>query len=246
MSETILIPELDSEQPARIERTFETELAEGAGRTVDMRIVPFGERATVADGLGGVPRGVPYQEEWMPGVFDKQTKAAHRVLLNFEHQQGMAGILGKGLELRRADDGYHGSFKILPGADGDKALELVREGVLTSASLEAIPARGGSVRSKAGVIQRVRATLLAVALCRVGAYPGAVVTAVRAEDPELVIDEELLPAPLAPELAASLRRSGVALPARYTEAHPDEPDTSAAQADTSEDGTRQTTDDTDL
>jgi HK97 family phage prohead protease len=206
-----------------------------------MRIVPFGERATVADGLGGVARGVPYQEEWMPGVFDKQVRAANRVWLNFEHQQGITGVLGAGVTLRQASDGYHGSFKVVDGSDGDKALALVREGFLTGASVEAVPLRGGSTRTAGGVIQRVRAHLVAVALCRVGAYAGAVVTAVRAEDPELILDEELLPVPMDPELVARCREHGFVLPHRY-QAHPDETDT-PAESGTSEDGTRQQTTD---
>jgi hypothetical protein len=35
----------------------------------------------------------------MPGLYDKQLRAANRVFLNFEHQQGVAGIVGHGIEL---------------------------------------------------------------------------------------------------------------------------------------------------
>src|SRR5574337_1803208 len=70
-----------------IRRSFAAEVTAGDGRTVDVRIVPFGERISHNDGLGGVPRGEWYEEEWMPGVFDHQLNAAHRLLANFEQDR---------------------------------------------------------------------------------------------------------------------------------------------------------------
>lgn len=211
----------------------------GDGRTLDMRIVPFGERATCMDGHGGVPKGVPYQEEWMPGAFDGQLNAANRIYLNFEHHPGLRGVIGRGLQLRRDHDGYHGSFRVFDDEDGDKALMLVREGVLTGASLEAMPKRGGSIRTAAGVVQRVKAHLDSVALCRTPAFPSAVVTALREEDP---IDEQMLPVQPNPELIERCRRLGIKIPQRY-EAHPEEEGT-PAESGTPEDGTRQPSQDT--
>src|SRR6185369_2204365 len=106
----------------------------GDGRTIDMRIVPYNTPATVAD----PPHYQPYEEVWMPGAFDRQLKAANRVAawLNFEHEQGIRGIIGHGNELRDAQDGLHGSFRVMENPDGDKALQLVRDGVLTGISLE--------------------------------------------------------------------------------------------------------------
>ncbi len=94
MTETL--EELEPAEPAErkpLVRRFETEITAGDGRTVILRVVPFGQTATANDGLGGVPKGVPYQEEWLPGVFDKQLNAANRILLNFEHQLGIAGVV---------------------------------------------------------------------------------------------------------------------------------------------------------
>ena len=65
--------------------------------------------------------------------------------------------------------------------DADKALELVNEGVLTGVSIEAIPLK--SVREN-GVMRRVKARLVNIALCRSPAYPGAEVLAVRERQPE--------------------------------------------------------------
>lgn len=217
-----------------IRREFAAEVAVGDGRTIDVRLVPFGERIKHNDGHGGLPRGELYEEEWMPGVFDHQVNAAHRVLANVEHEPGFGGVVGKGVELRSVPgDGYHMSIRVLDGPDGDKLLQLVPE-PLDMVSLEAKPLK--SVRTTAGVVQRVKAHLVGLAFTRFGAYQGAKVLAVR-EEAETVVDEAFLPVDIDPELVERLRAQGVELPDRY-KAHPAEPDTPASSG-TSEDGTRQ-------
>jgi hypothetical protein len=223
-------------------RRRDVEISAGDGRTVSLRIAPFGEYATCADGLGGVPRGVAYREELMPGLFDKQLRAVNEdgrgknIYLNFEHQQGLQGIIGHGISLRRERDGYHADFLVHDTPDGDKALILVREGVLRGASIESYWLK--SIRSAAGVVQRVKAQLEAVAICRQGAYPSAVMTGIRTDElpEEIVLHEEMLPIRFNPELAARCRELGQIIPQRL-EAHPDVTDT-PAQTGTAEDGTR--------
>ncbi len=198
-----------------IVRTFAAKLTAGDGRTVDVRIVPYGERITHNDGLGGVPRGVDYQEEWLPGVFSHQLNAANRVVANFEHQPGIGGIVGKGLELREAPDGFHGSFKLLETQAGDTMLELIREGSVEGVSLEATPVRN----VKAGtVIQRAKANLRAIAFTRFAAYNGARVLALR-EEHETTLDADLLAFDIPPALARRIAEAGVKLPDRYATAH---------------------------
>jgi len=214
----------EARESGLLRREFSAELSVGDGRTIDVRVVPYGEPATVDDGKG------PYKEEFVAGAFDSQLDVAHRVYLNFEHQRGLQGIVGKGLALRSAPDGLYGSFRAFENADGDKALMLVNEGVLGGVSLEFLAKK--SVRTVEGVVRRVKAHLDAVALCRRGAYGSAVVLGVR-EAP--VLDEELLPVEIDSELIERCRRLGIAIPQRY-QRHPDETDTSA-QTDTSEDGT---------
>jgi uncharacterized protein len=205
-----------------LERKFEAEASVGDGRTIDLRMVPFGERALVDDGDG------PYEEEFAPGAFDGQIEFAHRVYLNFQHEKGIRSVVGKGLTLDSRPDALYGSFRALEDADGDKALLLVREGVLTGASIEFKPKK--SIRTAEGIIRRVVAHLDAVALCRVGAYASASVLAVREQDDqEQILDAGLVPAPIDPELVARLRAQGVSLPSRY-EAHP------ASETDTPPDG----------
>jgi Escherichia/Staphylococcus phage prohead protease len=153
----------------------------GDGRTLDLRIVPYKTKARVSDG------GEPYYEEWLPGVFDKQLNAANRVLVNVEHEKSFGGVVGRGAELRETPDGFEGSFRVLKGSDGDKALELVNDGVLTGVSLEAIPVK--SERTADGVVQRVKARLINIALCRFPAFEQAQVLAVR-EQPNVTLNFE--------------------------------------------------------
>jgi uncharacterized protein len=236
MSATVEI-EQTSEAPETglLHRVYAAELTPAAGRTVDVRIVPYGERITHNDGLGGVPKGVPYVEEWAPGAFSPQLKAANRVLANFEHQQGLAGVVGHGMSLEERKDALYGSFRIHDTPDGDKALTLIREGVLDGVSVEAIPKK--SIRTAEGVVKRVKAHLRAIAFCREPAYSSAVVLALR-EEAETIFDEELLPVAPNSELLERCRRLGIRLPQRY-QAHPAE-NGHPGETGTPEDGTRQT------
>lgn len=145
----------------------------GDGRTLDLRVVPWNTRARVTDNGRDF-----YYEEWLPGCFGNIENAPNRVdvLMNFEHERGIGGVIGRGTELRNATDGFEGTFRMLNAADADKALELVNEGILTGVSLEAEPIE--SVRED-GVVKRVKARLVNIALCRSPAFEQAQVLAVR-------------------------------------------------------------------
>lgn len=211
-------------------REFVAADLEVAGRTVDVRIVPFGEVARVAD----PPDYRPYEEEWLPGVFDHQLAAANRVHAKYGHSASVVDVVGHGITLRSVDgDGYHISAKIHQTLQGETALELLRDGALPCVSLEARPVK--NARSTAGVVQRVKAHLKGFAFCTQGAFAGAQVLALR-EEPEVTVDAAMLPVELDPEVVERCRRLGIALPQRY-KAHPDTTDTPDASG-TSESGPR--------
>jgi HK97 family phage prohead protease len=210
MSETVMEPEVRVEEQdvataEFVVRTFEANLeAVEDGRTLIGRVMPYNERALVAD----PPTYTPYYEEWLPGVFDQNTKAANRVLLDFEHHPGIQGIIGRALTLHSELDGFYGSFKVYPNADGDKALEMYHDEVLRSFSVYAKPLR--TIRADDGTMRRSKAHLDRVALCRRGAFENAKVLSARA-DP-VVVNEEDLPKQFDPELAQLFRSFGVAVP----------------------------------
>jgi HK97 family phage prohead protease len=202
-------------------RAFEVAAVEVEGRTVDVRIVPFNERARVAD----PPNFEPYEEQFMEGCFDHQLNAANRVHANYEHGKGISDVVGHGVSLRAETDGYHLTSTIHRTNNGDTALELINAGALPGVSVEFHPVKN---IKNGNLVQRVRANLRGFAFCRQGAYAGAQVLAVRAEDeePEQTLDAALLPAPIDPELVERLRAKGIKLPSRY-EAHPAEDTPSA-------------------
>jgi Escherichia/Staphylococcus phage prohead protease len=167
-------------------RSFELPLADAwDGRTLDVRVVPYNVPTTVAD----PPRFTPYRESFLRGAFEKQltTPGRDRVWLNVEHEQGFRGAIGRSLKFSDHEDGLHGSFGVLENADGDKALSLIRDGFLTGLSLEF---KALASRRLNGVVERVRAQLDAVSLCRFPAYAGAEVLAVREEPEEELVEEE--------------------------------------------------------
>lgn len=212
-----------SDEPQLLVRKFEATISDdGDGRTIEGLVIPYNVRQTVAD----PPDFQPYQEEILPGAFRGATKAPHRVLLDFEHygatfdavgsMGSIAGTLGWATELEETDRGLRGSFRVGKNPDGDKALELVNAGVLTGFSAAFKPLR--STRSENGVMQRIKAHLDRVSLCRVGAYEQAQVLAVRSKQ----VLEEMRPVSLDPALAQSLGRfvnmpEGVLLLRAFTE-----------------------------
>lgn len=220
MTDSTLSPEIgDVVLPEFGRRVFAAELTAGEGRTVDLRVVPYGEIAKANDGLGGLPKGVMYDEEVLPGAFDHQLNAANRVHMNVEHEEGIHGKVGHGLTLASRSDGLYGSFRFLATHAGDTALELVRAGALGGVSFEA--KFRNSVRSASGVVQRVKADLVNIALCRDPAYSRALVLGLRTEiEPIPVLDESLLPIPFDPQRAARIAAMGIVVP-DHLMAHPD-------------------------
>ena len=83
---------------------------EGDGRTIDARIIPYGESATICD----PPDYITEQERFAPGAFDKQINAAHRVKvwLTTMHEQGLRGIVGHGETLEDRDDGVYADVPV--------------------------------------------------------------------------------------------------------------------------------------
>jgi HK97 family phage prohead protease len=223
----------DDERAGRpvLRREFRIETEVGDGRTLEMRVVPFDEVGTAAD----PPDFRPYREQFMPGAFGNQVRAANRILLNFEHEQGLAGVVGHGVALREAADGYYGTFRIHETQDGEKALTLLREKVIEHGSIEFLALR--SVRTRDGVVQRVKAHLDKLSLTRRNpVYKKTAVLGLREEEAEVILDEEFLPVDLNPDLVARCRELGIKLPQRY-EAHPAETGT-PDESGTPEDGTR--------
>lgn len=212
MSSTVDVRLEEGEKPLgeSDERTISRAVAEfstGNGRTIDVRIVPYGISTEVADRGGPV-----YREMWVPGAFSDQVRGseagrAKQVFVNFEHGDRLSDVVGHGIALREEADGFYGSFELHDTTDGEKARYMVEHGLLDGVSLEAYPKK--TVRSKDGIVQRVKAHLVNIALCRRPAYAGASVLALREEE----LREEATSAPaLAAEIRERCHRIGMVLP----------------------------------
>lgn len=219
-----------SEISEPLHREVAVSLAEGDGRTLVSRLVPYNEVAVVDDGRG------PYKERFVPGAFNAQLRAADKIkaFLNYRHRQGIGDQIGHARQIMDRTDGLHGELKVLDTATGETALQLYHAGVLDRLSIEFVSRKHRLVD---GVVERLDARLVGIALVPEGAYTGAQVLAVREEPEESEqVDETLLPLDLDPELVARLRAQGIALPDRYS-AHPAETGT-PDETGTPEDGTR--------
>jgi len=176
------------------ERTFDVQLTERDGRTVYGRCVPYNVVAEVSDG------GPRYQEMFLPGSI-VNAQGRMDAFLDVHHERGFRGVVGHNVSVEERPDGLHAGFRLLKHADGEKALELVRAGVLTGFS---VSFRDLQNRIVGGVTQRVRAHVDRVALCMRGAYPEAQVLAVRTP-PEPVLERPVFDE-FDPELATRLAR----------------------------------------
>lgn len=215
MSEAMEHVERGQEERPVLVRAFGVHAELAAKDTLDVRVVPYDEIGQVAD----PPDFKKYREQWMPGVFSNQERAANRVLLRFRHdaldddgyrKPGLAGVVGHGLTLREASDGTHGSFKLHNTNEAEVARALLEDtdSPIRGVSAEFIPIR--SVRTKDGVVQRVKAHLDSVALAFTPVYSKAQILALR-ED-EVMIDEEMLPPPPPKALLERCQKLGIEIP----------------------------------
>ena len=185
------VSSLPGDRPT-LTRTFEAIEMGTDGRNLEILCAPFNTPTQVAD----PPDWQAYMEEFLPGAFAGATKAPNRVLLDFEHHTSINGILGHGAALEERADALYGRFRVTDHPDGDKALALIRDKVLTGASVMFKPLR--TLRTAEGIVQRAKVHLDRVSLCRVGAYGDAQVLAVRQKpvlfDPVPELNEERLKA----------------------------------------------------
>jgi HK97 family phage prohead protease len=178
---------------------------EGDGRELTIRLVKWGE---VAD---HTMEGI--RETFAPGAFAGSDPAR----VTIESQEHRRDLVGRGVALEEREDGAYLTARIAKTHAGDDLLTLIREGVLSAASVVFRPI---SSRKRAdGVIERTLAELARVAILDRGAYPSAAVVSVRNEpDPtvqepavqEVAMSDEQTPveataeteAPITPEQAA--------------------------------------------
>lgn len=158
-----------------VQGTLQVRDAAGAERVIEGRIVPFGVVSTVQDrdAATGRPVGRPYRET----IVGIQDTAGDQVVL--EHGAHRGPIAGRSLTVEARDDGAHAAFRMLATQAGVDMYELAREGLISDLSIEIDPSSSSRTRPD-GVVERM-AIVRRVAGVQKGAYPGAQITAVRAD-----------------------------------------------------------------
>jgi len=172
MTETIIRP------GDRFARTFSPLLEVrsaakgGDGRTIEGIAVPFLRRQRIDSTL---------TEQFAPGAFDHQIRAAHRIAFSRDHMSQGGTLIGRATELRNDALGLWGAFRVSATTAGDETLALVADGALSELSV-GFRAQRDHVEPD-GTITRVRADLVEVSVVLAGAYgAGATIMAVRSAD----------------------------------------------------------------
>lgn len=151
----------------------------GDGRTVALRIMPWGQIAETPEGRETFERGA------FAGVDPT------RVTVESQRHGGV--LVGRGYALEELEDAAYLHTRISQTGAGDELLTLIQDGVVTEASVAFLPIK--TARRK-GVLVRQAADLRRVAILERGSYQGAGVVAVRsAPEVQTVVDTLELPAP---------------------------------------------------
>jgi len=169
-------------------RAFPAQLEQTDDQTLTGRLVPYGVVADVLDEVEG--RYDIYREGFQRGAFDGQvlTGARNKGVLTkiglIHRHDGGLGYLGPFTALRERDDGLWGDVTILPTKAPDVAA-LLRAGVDELSIEFRLRKEPNTMVDDHGVRWRTSVHLDQVALEPKGAYRGAQVLAMRAEQDEL-------------------------------------------------------------
>ncbi|TGB13295.1 HK97 family phage prohead protease [Streptomyces sp. MZ04] len=153
--------------------------ADGTGRTIYGVAMPYGQTVDIEE------FGRSYKERFAPGAFARSIRERSDKIRLFVGHESRKLPIGKATELREAADGLHAAFHVSATRDGDEALQLVRDGVVTAFSVGFRPVRD---RQESGVTVRTECALYEVSLVGIPAYEGAAVAGVRTARPAISVD----------------------------------------------------------
>jgi uncharacterized protein len=168
--------------------------AEGDGRTVYGRVIPYGEVIDFYDEHDGNKHK---RERFEVGSLKDAVRGWDRVALNFEHLGGFPDRIGYGREAREQSDGGWATFRLYPQT-ADRAREMMQSSH-RGLSLEFQPVY--SEMDDDGIIVRKKVRVRAVAITMEPAYVGAQVLSVRSAAD---LDNNPEPELATPNLAAAL------------------------------------------
>ncbi len=79
----------------------------------------------------------------------RSARAPRRVMLNYEHREDLGNLLGPATELVERSEVLWGTFRVVAGALGDHALEVIRSGAASGLSISAALHPAGAQSSEA-------------------------------------------------------------------------------------------------
>lgn len=139
-------------------------------------VVPYREVAHIRERRG--PDVIAYDEEFLPGAFERAIRTPNRVTLNYTHSENLGNRLGFGVEFRDTPEGLWGKFKL------DRSrLDIARDVLSTthkgfSVSFLSLVPKAWSER-EGTLVQRRSVHLVHVAAVTEPAYASAGVLALR-------------------------------------------------------------------
>lgn len=161
------------------------------GRTVEGRIVPYGEVTEIIEEDSVTGELVRYQEQFLPGSLYRQALGIQRrgngnfIRFVLDHDEQFDTWIGSLTGLESKEDGAWGSFRLYDSKDLLKVQSMLRESH-NGLSIGFQDYRPPKVVD--GVISRVQVTLRHVAATPVPAYSSAGITSVRNESAEPYCD----------------------------------------------------------
>lgn len=162
---------------------YDLEVRGGDGRTVCGIAVPFDDPTEIREGSR------TYVEVFRRGAFARTIEqAAHKVKILAQHDARDRLPLGRAETLREDSQGLYIEAKLSKTRDADEVLELVRDGALDAFSIGFQPIRDNETRNADGqtVVERLEAKLRECSIVTFGAYPNALVSAVRTDAERLL------------------------------------------------------------
>jgi len=158
----------------------------GDGRTVEIRIMPWGQ-------VANTPQG---RESWERGAF----AGVDPTTVTIESQRHGGTLVGRGETLEEREDAAYLTSRISRTPAGDELLTLIDDGVVTQASVSFKPTK---TARRDGVLVRQAAELWRVAIVERGVFAGAGVLAVRSQEGSGMVDVVSTGDPMEPLGAAS-------------------------------------------
>jgi HK97 family phage prohead protease len=166
-----------------IERSFELDQwhMRDDGRTVEGRIVPYGEVIEALD-MGDDGKLERIKETFLPGSLTWEAQNSKRrgnaawVEFRLDHGEDFSGTVGYGRTIESREDGAYASFRLYESPDLPKVQSMLRE---SHTGLSVMFADKVEPRTIDGVIQRVQVALRHVCATPTPAYSGAQILTMR-------------------------------------------------------------------